>query len=167
MRVQRSVVEGAKLRQPTASCDIPRLKCVMAARTLPSDPEYLLSLMSQIGGDSESNDDFDGSLDDDHRERDDETGSTPLCRRSMSLESLDAAHECSSLTHSPMQLSTLSPTASPTRATLLRSPTHTTLLESPTHPTGNDTTKQFISGPPVFTTEAGVIPNTEGMVPVE
>ena len=68
MRAQRSVGEGAILRQPTAACDIPRLQCVMAARsakTLPSDPEYLLSLMFQIGEDSES--------DDDHCERDDET----------------------------------------------------------------------------------------------
>ena len=56
---------------------------------------------------------------------------------------------------------------SPTRATLLGNPTSTTLLESPTPPTGNDNTKQFISGPPVFITEAGVIPDTEGMVPVE
>ena len=135
----------------------------------PSDPEYLLlSLMSQIGEDSESDDDFDGWLDDDHRERDDETGSAPPpCRRSMSLESLDIAHECSSLTYSPMQLSTLSPTASPTNTTLLGSPTRTTLLESPTSPTGDDNTKQFIFGPPVFITEAGVIPDTEGMVPVE
>ena len=103
MRVQRSVGEGAKLRQPTAACDIPRLQCVMAARsvkTLPSDPEYLLSLMSQIGEDSESDDDFDWWLNDDHRERDDETGSAPPCRRSMSLVS----GHCS-----PMQLSTLSP----------------------------------------------------------
>ena len=45
----------------------------MAARstkTLPSEPDYLLSLMFQIGEDSES--------DDDHCERDDETGSAPL-----------------------------------------------------------------------------------------
>ena len=48
-----------------------------SAKTIPSDPEYLLSLMSQIGEDSESDDDFDGWLDDDHRERDDETGSAP------------------------------------------------------------------------------------------
>ena len=132
MRAQRSKGEGAKLQQPTAACNIPRLQCVMAARsakTLPSDPEYLLSLMSQIGEDSESDDDFDGWLND-HRERNNETGSAPPCRRSMSLESPDAAHECSSLTHSPMQLSTLSPTASPTRATL---------LGSATPPTGNDT----------------------------
>ena len=47
------------------------------AKTLPSDPEYLLSLMSQIGDDSESDDEFDGWLDDDHRERDDETGPAP------------------------------------------------------------------------------------------
>ena len=81
MRAQRSVGEGAKLRQPTAARDIPRLQCVMAARsakTLPSDPEYLLSLMFQIGEDSECDDDFDGWLDDDHRKRDDETGSAPL-----------------------------------------------------------------------------------------
>ena len=60
------------------------LQCVMAARsakTLPSDPEYLLSLMSQIGDDSESDDKFDGWLDDDHRERDDETGPALPCRR--------------------------------------------------------------------------------------
>ena len=81
MRAQRSVGEGTKLRQPMAACNIPRLQCVMAARSnkaLPSDPEYLLSLMSQIGEDSESDDDFDGWLNDDHRERDDETGSAPL-----------------------------------------------------------------------------------------
>ena len=57
------------------------LQCVMAARsakTLPSDPEYLLSLMSQIGEDSESDDEyeFDGWLDD-HREQDDETIPAP------------------------------------------------------------------------------------------
>ena len=46
-----------------------------SAKTLPSDPEYLLSLMFQIG---ENDDDFDGRLDDDLRERDDETGSAPL-----------------------------------------------------------------------------------------
>ena len=80
MRAQRSVGEGAKLRQPTAAYDIPRVQCVMAARsakTIPSDPEYLLSLMSQIGEDSESDDDFDGWLDDDHREHGDETGFGP------------------------------------------------------------------------------------------
>ena len=48
-----------------------------SAKTLPSDPEYLLFLMFQIGEDSKSDDDFDGWLDDDHRERDDETGSAP------------------------------------------------------------------------------------------
>ena len=52
-----------------------------SAKTLPSDPEYLLSLMSQIGDDSESDDEFDGWLDDDHRERDYETGPAPPCRR--------------------------------------------------------------------------------------
>ena len=80
MHAQRSVGEGAKLRQPTATCDIPRLQCVMAARSakiLQSDPEYILSLMSQIGEDSESDDDFDRWLDDDYRKRDDETGSAP------------------------------------------------------------------------------------------
>ena len=51
-----------------------------SAKTLPSDPEYLLSLMSQIGDDSESDDELDGWLDDDHRERDDETAPSP-CRR--------------------------------------------------------------------------------------
>ena len=57
---------------------------VMAARsakTLTSDPEYLPSLMSQIGDDSESNDEFDGWLDDHHHEHDDETGPAPPCRR--------------------------------------------------------------------------------------
>ena len=84
MRAQRSVGGGAKLQQSTAACDsrgYVELQCVMAARstkTLPSDPEYLLSLMSQIGEDSESDDEyeFDGWLDD-HRERDDETGPAP------------------------------------------------------------------------------------------
>ena len=54
-------------------------------------------LMSKIGEDSESDDDFDGWLNDDHRERDDETS-----RHSMSLVS----GHCS-----PMQLNTLSPLA--------------------------------------------------------
>ena len=49
-----------------------------SAKTVPSDPEYLLSLMFQIGENSENDDDFDGWLDDDHRERYDETGSAPL-----------------------------------------------------------------------------------------
>ena len=48
-----------------------------SAKTLPSDPEYLLSLMSKIAEDSESDDEFDGWLDDDHCERDDETGPAP------------------------------------------------------------------------------------------
>ena len=53
-----------------------------SAKTLPSDQEYLLSLMSQIGDDSESDDELDGWHDDDHRERDDETGpAPPPCRR--------------------------------------------------------------------------------------
>ena len=81
MRAQRSVGEGAILRQPTAGCHIPRLQCVTAARsakTLPSDPEYLLSLVFQIGENSKKDDDFDEWLDDDHRERYDETGSAPL-----------------------------------------------------------------------------------------
>ena len=98
--------EGAKLRQPTAVCDIPRLQCIMAARsakTLPSDPEYLLYLMSQIGEDSESDDNFDGWLNDDNHERDDETGSALLCRRSMSLESLDM------LTHATQYSLSISP----------------------------------------------------------
>ena len=107
MHAQRSVGEGAKLRQPTAACDIPRLQCVMAARsakTLPSDPEYLLSLMSQIGEDSEGDDDFDGWLDD-HREHDDKT---PPCRRSMSLEALDSTHPCNSVL-SPLAHTFVSP----------------------------------------------------------
>ena len=122
MCAQHFVGEGALLRQPMPACDIPRRKCVMAprgAKTVPSDPEYLLSLMSQIGEDSESDDDFDGWLDDNHRDNETATPHPPPCRHSMLLESLDAAHECSSPTHSPMQLS-LSPTASPTCATLLK-----------------------------------------------
>ena len=99
MRRARAVFcgEGTKLRQPTAARDIPRVQCVMAARsvkTLPSDPEYLLSLMSQIGEDSESDDNFDWWLNEDHRERDDETAP---CRRSILLESLDIAHPCNSV----------------------------------------------------------------------
>ena len=65
------------------------------ARTLPSDPEYLLSIMSQLGEDSESEDEFDGWFEeDDHNESDDETSPAPTRGRSRSLESLSAAHEC-------------------------------------------------------------------------
>ena len=72
--------EGDKLWLLEISRDYVELQCVVAvrsAKTLPSDPEYLLSLMSQIGKDSESDDEFDGWLDDDHSERDDETGPAP------------------------------------------------------------------------------------------
>ena len=125
----------------------------MAARRL---PEYLLGVMSQLGEESDSDDEFDGWVnDDDHaasleRSADVQETSPTLVRcRSHSVKSLDTGHEypaqSRSPSHSPMQLETA---------------THQLELTSPTPPSTSPS-------PPKFTADAGIIPNTVGMAPVD
>ena len=170
------------------------------ARTLPSDPEYLLAFMSQLGDESDSEDEFDRWLNEDDgpqvvRERcTDNVEDSPasIQQRSVSLNSLDLAYERPlaelSPTHSPMLLSRtsspqqLQPT-SPSHSSLMQlgSPSHSSLVQptagQPEHPTAptshqnptnsNHATLSSQPSRPVFTADAGVRLDTDGMSPVD
>ena len=150
-------------------------------RTLSSDPDYLLSLMAEVGDESDSEDDFDGWLGEDDgptivRSRGDVPCSpvvrcsTPLqrrssMRRSLSENSLDfiasesPIPQCSPA-HSPMQLSANnSPALQPRRTAV--SPSHSPLLASASLAAASPI------APPIFTATTGIIPDTNGLEPVD
>ena len=136
------------MRQRAAVILLPAVMATQRACTLPSDPDYLLSLMCEIE-ESDSDEEFDGWLDEDDGPtivRSERSGSPTPLMHSLSIESLDLACEhplpACSPSHSPMQLST------------------------PTSPSPEASPSQGIN-PPEFTAQAGIIPNTEGMTPVD
>ena len=81
------------------------------SRTLPSDPDFLLSLMSELGDESESEDEFDGWLGpDDGPLVLRGSSASPHLRHSPSLESLDLATVAAPhATESPLPLLESSP----------------------------------------------------------
>ena len=158
------------------------LQRAMAGRMLSSDPQYLLSVMDELGEESGSEDEFDGWVEEREASPFDDaqlqhTSPAPLRTRSRSLESLDAARERASLeaspTHSPMQLQATEQDshagASPTPSALAETDVLPAQSESPTPPNHHDTAQHTStsSSPPSFTAEAGVIPDTESMAPVD
>ena len=132
----------AFLRQRTTAGLLPALMATRRARTLRSDPDFLLSLMCEIE-ESDSEDDFEGWLDEDNGPTNvhDCPGSpTPLVH-SASMDSMDLACEQTSPPRSPFL--------------------------SPMQPSPETSPSQSAVNPPKFTARAGVIPGTEGLTPLD
>ena len=150
----------------------------MAGRKLSSDPEYLLSVMADLGEESGSDDDFEGWLsDEDERAVGDaqlqQTSPAPSRTLTGSLECRDTPNEYVagdiSPTHSPMQTEPTAHDIAEASPTLPLSEQN----ESPT-PTGATShqptmTQATTTSPsaPDFTAIGGVIPDTNNMAPVD
>ena len=156
------------------------------SHTLSSDPNFLLSLISEIGDESESEDEFDGWLGPDDgpvafRKEDGgdntyspslplrcsdslDAGTRPITENALQLSPSHVSAQDSASPSSPMQTSpSLSPVHSPLQ--------HSTPQLSPNRPISHQqhssTTTSSMISPPSFTASPGVIPDMEGKSPVE
>lgn len=135
------------------------------ASLLPSDPEYLLAIMSEVEDESDSDGDFDGWLSETEEPAYDNSGteqvstsastshSSPLHHRCASVESLD----CLTTSGSPCRMS---PTPFLQEDAMHTSPSSST--QTDTEPPAPDMGTQ-----PPFTATPGIIPNMEGKSPVD
>ena len=142
------------------------------ACALSSDPDFLLSFMSELGEDSDSDDDFDGYLDEDDGPvavRREEVPDSPGLYSPPGSPSYSPVHLGSAVaesplpgpSHSPMQVAD-SPSLSPMHAS-----------SSPTLPTTQPHTSTLSAlaleqlHPPQFSATPGVVPDMTGQPPIE